>query len=146
LTRTNSLLTIPLMSKKTMSMLLTLLFTCFSFFGLVSLDFPCTAHAFFPERLSNHCQGLCRTFSEICRNFYAVPLSDPSRNRTRPDTGLQIKERRKSARPPSSVKFCTLTPMIRWYYHLPLHHATTTAVQRTASIPQIIDTPHIGAL
>jgi hypothetical protein len=27
---------------------------------------PCTAHAFCPECLSNYCQGLHRTFSEIC--------------------------------------------------------------------------------
>jgi hypothetical protein len=30
---------------------------------------PCTAHAFFPERLSNHCQGLRHTFSGICTKF-----------------------------------------------------------------------------
>jgi hypothetical protein len=29
----------------------------------VSLNFPCTAHAFFPERLFNNCQGLRRNFS-----------------------------------------------------------------------------------
>jgi hypothetical protein len=56
----------------------------------VSLGFHCTSHAFFPERLSNHCQGLRRTFSEVCTEFEAVPLSDPSRNRIRPDTRLQI--------------------------------------------------------
>jgi hypothetical protein len=42
----------------------------------VSLDFTCMAHAFFPERLSNHCQGLRCTFSEIYTKFDAVPLSD----------------------------------------------------------------------
>jgi hypothetical protein len=47
----------------------------------VNLNFPCGAHGFFPERLSNHCQGLCCTFSEMYTNFYAVPVSDPSRNR-----------------------------------------------------------------
>jgi hypothetical protein len=57
----------------------------------VSTDFPCTVHAFFPERLSNHCQDLCLTFGEICITFYAVPLSDRLRNRIRPDTRLQIK-------------------------------------------------------
>jgi hypothetical protein len=41
-----------------------------------------------------------------------VPLSDPSRNRIRPDTRLQIKGRNKSAWPPSCVKFCSLTPKI----------------------------------
>jgi hypothetical protein len=58
----------------------------------VNLDSLCTAHAFVPEHLSNHCQCLCRTFSEICTKFDAVPLLDPSRNRIRPDTLLQIKK------------------------------------------------------
>jgi hypothetical protein len=39
---------------------------------LVSLDFQCTAHAFIPERLSNHCQGLICTFSKICTKFAAI--------------------------------------------------------------------------
>jgi hypothetical protein len=30
--------------------------------------------------LSNHFQGLRRTFSEICKKFDTVPLLDPSRN------------------------------------------------------------------
>jgi hypothetical protein len=43
---------------------MTLFFVCFALFlASVSSDFPCTAHAFFPERLSNHCQGVRRTFS-----------------------------------------------------------------------------------
>jgi hypothetical protein len=57
------------MSKKLMIMLLALLFICLASFRSVSLDFPCTAHAFFPERLSNHCQNvmpfLCRIHREI---------------------------------------------------------------------------------
>jgi hypothetical protein len=52
----------------------------------------CTAHAFILERLSNHCQGLHRTTSEICSKFDAVCLSNPSRNRVRPDMKLQIKQ------------------------------------------------------
>jgi hypothetical protein len=52
----------------------------------VSLDCPCTAHAFFPERLSNHCQDLRSTFFEVCIKFNAHSLSDPSRNRVMPDT------------------------------------------------------------
>jgi hypothetical protein len=67
-------------------------FTSLAFFGLGEFGFPCTAHAFFPERLSNHRQGLRYTFSEICTKFCAVPLSDPSRNRIRPDTRLQLTE------------------------------------------------------
>jgi hypothetical protein len=54
----------------------------------------CTAHAFFPERLSNNCQGLRCTSSEICTKFYDVPLSDPSWNRVRPDMRLEIKGRK----------------------------------------------------
>jgi hypothetical protein len=42
-------------------------------------------------RLSNLCQGLRHTLSEICTKFDAVPLSDPSRNRISPYTRLQIK-------------------------------------------------------
>jgi hypothetical protein len=38
-----------------------LLFTFLAFSVSVSLDFLCMAHAFLPERLSNHCQGLLRT-------------------------------------------------------------------------------------
>jgi hypothetical protein len=58
----------------------------------VGLGFPCTAHAFYLERLSNH-----RTFFETCTKFEAVLLSDPSRNSTR----IQIKGRKKSALSPS---------------------------------------------
>jgi hypothetical protein len=57
-----------LMSKKMMSVLLTLLFICLTFFGL-----PWTGHTIqtsvwgscyiLPERLSNHCQGFRLTFS-----------------------------------------------------------------------------------
>jgi hypothetical protein len=59
--RTNSLWIFPLMSKKMMSMLLILLFTCLAVFGLpvpsMPIKHPCTVHAFFTERFSNHCQG-----------------------------------------------------------------------------------------
>jgi hypothetical protein len=33
--------------------------------------------ALFPERLSDHCHGLCHTFSQICTKFAAEPLADP---------------------------------------------------------------------
>jgi hypothetical protein len=56
------------------------------FFGQLSvsvgLDFPCAAHASFLEHLSIHCQGFRRPFSEISTKSDAVPLSDPSRNRS----------------------------------------------------------------
>jgi hypothetical protein len=70
---------------------------------------PCTAHAFFPELLSNHCQCLRRTCSEICIKSDAHALSDPSENRGRPDTRLHIKGH-KSRRVHRCVRFCTLTP------------------------------------
>jgi hypothetical protein len=68
----------PLDIEKMMSMLLTVLFTFLAFSVSESLDFPCTAHIFLPERLSNDCQGLRLTFSEIRIQFDAVSLSDPS--------------------------------------------------------------------
>jgi hypothetical protein len=92
-------------------------------FRLSRLDLPCTPHAFFPERLSNNC----------CR------LSDPSRNPIRPNTRLQIKDRKKSASPPSHMKFCTLTPKTCQYYQLPLHRATTTVVQMASPVLEIMD-------
>jgi hypothetical protein len=67
----------PLDVKKIMSMLLTLFITCLAFSDSVNLDFPCMAHGFSPERLSNNCKGLRRTFSLICTKFDAVPLSNP---------------------------------------------------------------------
>jgi hypothetical protein len=58
----------------------------------VSMDFPCTPHAFFRERLSDHCQGLRRTFSGICTKFDAHSRSDPSRlaRQTAPNRRMEI--------------------------------------------------------
>jgi hypothetical protein len=81
----------------------------------VSLDFPCTAYAFFPKRLSNHCQSLRRPFSEICTTFDAVPLSDPSQNRIRPDTLLQIKLRKRHVKVHPAEWNYTLTPKTCYY-------------------------------
>jgi hypothetical protein len=64
---------------------------------LASRDFQCTAHAFFPERLSNLCQGFRRNITEIYTKFDAVPLSDPSQNRIRPDIRFQIKELKRNS-------------------------------------------------
>jgi hypothetical protein len=66
---------------------------------------------FFPEWMSNCCQGLHCTFSDICTKFDDVSMSDPLQNHTRPDTRLLIKGQN-SARSPSCMKFCTLTPEI----------------------------------
>jgi hypothetical protein len=38
----------------------------------VSLDFPCTRHTFFPECLSNHYQGLDRTFLTFAQNLTPI--------------------------------------------------------------------------
>jgi hypothetical protein len=46
---------------------------------------------FLPVRLSDHRQGLRYTLSDICTKFDAVPLSDTSRNRIKPDTRLKTK-------------------------------------------------------
>jgi hypothetical protein len=80
-------------------------------------------------------------FSEIYTKFDAIVLSEPSRNRIGPDTRLQIKGCKEWKYPPSCMKFCTLIPKICLYYHLPLHRATTTAVQMAAPVPEIMDTP-----
>jgi hypothetical protein len=40
---------------------------------LLTLDFPSTAYTFFSESLSNHCQGLRRTFSDTCTQFDVKP-------------------------------------------------------------------------
>jgi hypothetical protein len=61
---------------------------------------------------SNACLIIARVSVSLLPRFAhdnAVPLSDPSQNRIRPDTRIQIK---KLALPPSCVKFCTLTPKI----------------------------------
>jgi hypothetical protein len=81
---------IPLMSKKMMKMLLTLLFTCpaFFFFGFSKFGLSVHGSCFLPQ---SRCQGLCDTSSEIFRKFDAVALTDPSQNHIRPNTQLQIK-------------------------------------------------------
>jgi hypothetical protein len=44
------------------------------FLVLLSLDFLCTVHAFFPKCLSNHCQAIRHSFSEIFTKFDAHSL------------------------------------------------------------------------
>jgi hypothetical protein len=65
------------------------------------------AHAFFPERLSNHCQGLRLTFSNICTKFDAVPLSDPSQKSAHPPHEILYSD---------SLRFASTTPIV------PSHH------------------------
>jgi hypothetical protein len=121
-------------------MLLTLLITCLTFFGvsefgLLPFKHPCTAHAFFSGCLSNHCQGLHHILSEICTTFDVHSLLDPSLNHIRPDTYLQMKGCEISARPLSCMKFCALTPRMCWYYHLPimLHYNNCCTDERTST-------------
>jgi hypothetical protein len=64
----------------------------------MSLDFPCKAHTFFPERMSNHCHCLGRTFSEICTKFDGCFFV---RFVTKSHTLLQIKKHKSPERPPS---------------------------------------------
>jgi hypothetical protein len=105
----------------------------------VSLDSPCTAHAFFPYSSSNHCQGLCRTFPGICTTVVAAPSSDPSRNRIRPDILLQIKGLKDQDIHTAAWYSGTLTPKICYYCNLLLIRDITTAVKMAAPVPEVKD-------
>jgi hypothetical protein len=59
---------------------------------------PCVAHAFFPAHMSNHCQGLCHTFSEICTKYHHTFCQSHC---IRPDTWLHIKRCKKLECQPS---------------------------------------------
>jgi hypothetical protein len=59
---------------------------------------------------------------------------------------IQMKGCTKSVHQRSCLKLCTLTPTICQCCHLHLHLATTTAVQRIASVPEIMDTHRIASL
>jgi hypothetical protein len=98
--------TITSMSKKIMSMLLTLLFTCLAFSVSASLDFLCTAQVFFPERLSNArvSVALFRDLHNMwCCSFVGSVAKES-------DTRLQINGRKKSASPLSCKKFLNRLP------------------------------------
>jgi hypothetical protein len=117
----------PFTLNKIMSMLLTLLFTCLTFAVSLRSDFLCTAHAYL-----NYAMVSVVLFSEICTKLYAVPLSEASRNRIRPDTRLQIKGRKNQhvlpaiwkfvhwlARYVSNIIYCCITLlqlMYRWQH------------------------------
>jgi hypothetical protein len=59
---------------------------------------PCMSLAFFSDRFYTHFQGL--NCSEICIQFHAHSLSGPSRNRTSPNTRLQIEVHKKKSTSP----------------------------------------------
>jgi hypothetical protein len=111
-----------------------------TFSVLVSLNVPFMAHAFFPGRLSNHCHVLHRTFSEICTKFVAVPLSDPSRNRIRPDIWLQIKGHTNQHVHPAAWNLYTASQ-----YMLVLSSTVTSCYCNcctdNSTNPEIMDTP-----
>jgi hypothetical protein len=65
-----------------MSMLLALLLTCLAFFGRGESDSPCSAHAFFPERLTNYvlprfAQNLILFLCRIHREIMSGQMHDP---------------------------------------------------------------------
>jgi hypothetical protein len=86
-----------------LSMLLTLLVTYLAISVSASLYFPCTAHAFLPERLSN--PGSPLYFSRDCTKYDAHLLSDKSWNCIRPDTRLQLKGRKNQYFHPAAWHF-----------------------------------------
>jgi hypothetical protein len=107
----------------------------------VSLDFPWTAHAFFPRRLSNHCQGLCRFFfsqdlHKICCSSFVGSLAKFHQ------IGYNT-QNKKPENISTSTHFVHLKNVVHWlpkickYYHLPLYRANTIAVQMAVPVPEI---------
>jgi hypothetical protein len=73
----------------------------------------------------------------------AVPLSDPSRNRIRPDIWLQRNgcTRKYQHVYPAAWNFALWLPSCSTStYHLPFHCAITAAVQAAAPVPETMDT------
>jgi hypothetical protein len=102
---------------------------------MASLDFPCTAHAFFPERLSNHCQGLHHTFSEICTK--CCPFVGSIAKSHQANTQLQTKDVKNQYPYPTAWNFVHCLP-----------GCTTTIIYRCIALkllyrwknPEIMDT------
>jgi hypothetical protein len=110
-----------------------------------SLDFPCTAHAFLPERLSNHCQGLghisltfahnlmlflCQLHREIAqatytttnKRTYEINISTPLRETLCADSQDMLEVSSTVASPYCNC--CTgvsTSPVNYGYSHAPLH-------------------------
>jgi hypothetical protein len=104
---------------------------------LMGLEFPCTAQAFFPERLCNYCQSLRRTFSEMCIKFDAHSLSHPYRYRIRPGTRRHIKGRKNQHIHPRYVSTKTyrciaLPQLLDWWQH---QLTNSVALARERTIP-----------
>jgi hypothetical protein len=129
------------MSKKMITMHLTLLFACLAVFGIGDFGLSVYGLCFLPRNLFNHCQGIRDTFSEILIKFYATPFVGSIAKSHQARYNTPNKGYKQSASPRSCVKICTLTPTICWYYHLPLHRAITIAEQMAAPVQEIMEAP-----
>jgi hypothetical protein len=131
------------MSKKMMSMLLTLLFHLSrAFLGLSEFGLSVYASRLLPRMLVNHRQHLHHIFPKIHMKFDAVPVSDPWQNHIRPDKKFETKGHTKLTHPPICVQYFTLTPKINTCTnHLPSYRSITTAVQMAAPVLEIMNTP-----
>jgi hypothetical protein len=125
------------MSKTMMSMLSTFPLTCLAFLGLYKVGLSVYGSCFLPRTLVQSLPGPTSHFYEICTKFDAVPLSGPSLSHFRPDTLLQIEERKKSAHPPICVELCILTPNM-----VESSIVTITTVQTAQPVPKIMDTSY----
>jgi hypothetical protein len=128
--RKNFLWIVPLVSKKMMSMLfICLVFSCLRDFGL-------SLHGLW---LSNHCQGLHRTFSVACTEVDAVVGSITKSH--------QARYRTPNIRTQKISTFSQLREIMYTCYKDILvlssnfHRATTIAVQMAALDPEIMDIP-----
>jgi hypothetical protein len=84
--------------------------------------------ALFPRFVQNMMLFPCRIHCDIASGQYTTPN----------------KRTQKITTSTQSVKFCTLTTKVCQYYHLPLHRATTTAVQFPAPVSEMLDNPLVG--
>jgi hypothetical protein len=119
-----------------MSMLLALLFTCLAFFRSRWVR---TFYVRLMLSSPNACLIIARVsvplFPKFAQNLItlAVALSDPLRNRIRPDMYVINQHVH-----PAAWNFVCWRPRYA-SINLSLHHATTTAVQMAAPVPKIMD-------
>jgi hypothetical protein len=76
----------------------------------------------FPQNLVHNRRSFVRSIAKQIQN--------PNSNKGRKNQHIH----------PAASNYFTQTLKTVWYYHLPLHRATTTAVQIEASVPEIMDT------
>jgi hypothetical protein len=126
LSRTNSLVNNPL-DVKEIEHALDFALHLSPFSVSFCLDFPTGNSCFLLERLSNNCQGLRRTFSDICTKFDAAPSSDSSINHTHDCNYKDVK-----------ISMSTQLSEILYTGSRP---DITTVAQMAATVPEIMDTP-----